>query len=56
MVTVYRPPNRLFEERKIQEQKRAEAEKNGDPIPISTIGGGRGGSLISFTEGTGKAR
>lgn len=51
---VNRPPNRLFEERKLQEKKRIQAEQDGSPIPISMVGGGRGGSLIAFTEGTGK--
>lgn len=52
MVLVNRPPNRLFEERKLQEEKRKQADENGDPIPISQVGGGRGGVLMSFMEGT----
>lgn len=50
---IFRPPNRMMAER--ERQERAEKDAKG-PRPISTIGGGRGGSLISFTQGTGASR
>lgn len=53
---VTRPPNRMVAEKERQDRLRQEAEQNGGPIPISMVGGGRGGALIAFTEGYGKAR
>jgi len=50
---VNRPPNRMMAEQ--ERQERAEKDAKG-PRPISTIGGGRGGSLISFTQGAGASR
>lgn len=54
MVTVYRPPNRLRAQQEAEAQKRLQHEKEGTPIPISNVGGGRGGALMAFTEGVGK--
>lgn len=48
---VNRPPNRMIAERQRQEQARLDAEENGTPRPIPLVGGGHGGSLISFTAG-----
>lgn len=47
MAIIIRPPNRLIADKKRDTK---------GPRPISTVGGGRGGSLIAFTEGTDKAR
>jgi len=49
---IQRPPNRMVAEK--ERQERAEQADKG-PRPISTIGGGRGGSLIAFSQGTGTA-
>ena len=46
---IQRPPNRMIGEK--QRQERALAQANG-PRPISQIGGGRGGSLMAFTQAT----
>ena len=45
---IYRPPNRLFEERKEEQQRKN--RKGGRPI--SMAGGGRcGGNLTAFSQG-----
>ena len=49
---IFRPPNRMIAERERQERAAQAAE---GPRPISTIGGGRGGSLMAFTQATGTA-
>jgi len=49
---VTRPPNRMIAEQKRQERAAQDAE---GPRPISTVGGGRGGSLMAFTQATGTA-
>jgi len=54
MVVVYRPPNRLRAQQEADAKRRLQQEQDGSPIPISNVGGGRGGALIAFTEGTGK--
>lgn len=55
IVIVYRQPNRMIGEREREERARLAAEEQGLPRPISTIGGGRGGSLMAFTTATGTA-
>ena len=49
---IYRPPNRMIGEKAREERTRLAAEEQGLPRPISTIGGGRGGSLMAFTQAT----
>lgn len=49
---IQRPPNRMIAEK--ERQERAEQTAKG-PRPISTVGGGRGGSLMAFTQATGTA-
>ena len=49
---INRPPNRMVAEK--ERQERAEQNAEG-PRPISTVGGGRGGSLMAFSQGTGTA-
>ena len=49
---IQRPPNRYIADRDRQERAAKDAE---DPRPISTIGGGRGGSLMAFTQATSTA-
>lgn len=44
MNDTYRSPNRMIEEKK---------RKKGEPRPVSTVGGGRGGSLLAFAMGHG---
>jgi L-aminopeptidase/D-esterase-like protein len=52
---IQRPPNRMIGEQNREERARLTAEAAGKPRPISNIGGGRGGSLMAFTAGTGTA-
>jgi len=52
LVIIQRPPNRYIAERERQERAAQAAE---GPRPISTIGGGRGGSLMAFTQATSTA-
>ena len=52
---VIRQPNRMIGEQNRQEKARLDAEAAGKPRPISNIGGGRGGSLMAFTQATGTA-
>ena len=49
---VNRPPNRMIGEKNREERARLTAEAAGKPRPISNIGGGRGGSLMAFTQAT----
>jgi hypothetical protein len=49
---IQRPPNRMIGEREREERTRLAAEEQGLPRPISQIGGGRGGSLMAFTQAT----
>ena len=49
---IFRPPNRMIAERDRQERAAQDAK---GPRPISTVGGGRGGSLMAFTQATGTA-
>jgi len=49
---IERPPNRMIGERERQERARLEAEQQGNPRPVSTVGGGRGGALMAFSMGT----
>lgn len=49
---IERPPNRMIGEKQREERARLAAEQEGSPRPVSTVGGGRGGSLMSFTLGT----
>jgi hypothetical protein len=49
---IHRPPNRMIGEKEREERSRLAAEEQGLPRPISTIGGGRGGSLMAFTQAT----
>ena len=52
---IIRQPNRMIGEQNRQEKARLDAEAAGKPRPISNIGGGRGGSLMAFTQATGTA-
>jgi hypothetical protein len=52
---VIRQPNRMIGERNREEKARLDAEAAGKPRPISNIGGGRGGSLMAFTQATATA-
>jgi hypothetical protein len=49
---IQRPPNRMIAE---QERQERAAHNDTGPRPISTVGGGRGGSLMAFTQATGTA-
>ena len=49
---IQRPPNRMIGEKERQERARMQADEDGKPRPISNIGGGRGGSLMAFTQAT----
>jgi hypothetical protein len=49
---IQRPPNRMVAEQERQARAAQDAE---GPRPISTVGGGRGGSLMAFTQATGTA-
>lgn len=49
---IQRPPNRMIGEKEREERTRLAAEEQGLPRPISQIGGGRGGSLMAFTQAT----
>lgn len=49
---IQRPPNRMIGEKEREERSRLAAEEKGLPRPISNIGGGRGGSLMAFTQAT----
>jgi hypothetical protein len=46
---VERPQNHMKTEKEREEQARANSD---GPRPISAIGGGRGGSLMAFSQGT----
>ena len=52
---VIRQPNRMIGERNREEKARLDAKAAGKPRPISNIGGGRGGSLMAFTQATATA-
>lgn len=52
---IQRPPNRMIGEKEREERARLAAEQQGLPRPISSVGGGRGGSLMAFTAGTSMA-
>jgi len=49
---IQRPPNRMIAEQERLERAAKDAE---GPRPISQVGGGRGGSLMAFTQATGTA-
>ena len=49
---IQRPPNRMIAEQERQERAAQDAK---GPRPISTVGGGRGGSRMAFTQATGTA-
>jgi hypothetical protein len=49
---IERPPNRMIAEKEREERARLQAEQDGSPRPVSTVGGGRAGALMSFTLGT----
>lgn len=54
MPIVYRTSPWMAERKRLEQQNKASADSG--VRPISSVGGGRGGSLIAFTEATGSLR
>lgn len=49
---IERPPNRMIGEKEREEKANLQYREEGGPRPVSVIGGGRGGCLMSFSQGT----